>query len=271
MMDNIPPLLEARALATGYDDGPEVIAEIEVSCRPGTITALIGPNGCGKSTLLKTLAGLLPARRGEVILQGRELKAWPEDERARTIGYLPQQPRCHWPITVERLAALGRLPHLPPWSRPSAVDEIAVTRALEQSDLILLRERPLHELSGGEAMRAHMARVLAGTPSVILADEPMAALDLRHQLEMLQLIQRLAREQKTSWLVVLHDLSMAARLADSLVLMQAGRIVASGSPPEVLTPDHLRLIYGVEARLQWEPAPPAVVPVRKSDSPAEGA
>jgi iron complex transport system ATP-binding protein len=259
---NTPPRLETQDLHAGYR-GRDVLHGVSLACPAGSITALIGPNGSGKSTLAKILAGILTPRSGQVRLEGRPLADWTPAARARAIGYLPQQPMCQWPLAVERLAQLGRLPHLSPWTRLGPDDLHAVDRALEEADVATLRRRPIHSLSGGEALRAHLARVLAGEPSVILADEPLAALDLRHQLEVLELFRRLAHGQGKALLVVLHDLSMAARMADRLVLLDAGRVVASGRPTEVLTEANLLRVYGVRARIAWEPAPATITPLTR--------
>jgi iron complex transport system ATP-binding protein len=255
-----PPRIETQGLHAGYGTRA-VLHDISLACPPGCVTALIGPNGSGKSTLAKILAGILTPRSGRVLLEGRNLADWPPEARARAIGYLPQHPQCQWPLAVERLAELGRLPHLSPWTRPGADDRAAVERALGEADLTALRHRPIHSLSGGEALRAHLARVLAGGPSVILADEPLAALDLRHQLEVLELFRRLAHGQGKAVLVVLHDLSMAARMADRLLLLDSGRAAACGSPAEVLTESTLKQVYGVRARIAWEPAPATITPL----------
>lgn len=264
-MTSSPPLLEAVDLDAGYGPRP-VLHRARLTCQVGTVTALIGPNGSGKSTLLKSLAGLLHPLHGDVRLLGQPLNQWPAAARARAIGYLPQQPRSHWPLAVERLAALGRLPHLSPWSAPTGPDHHAVERALQETDLTPLRLRPVDQLSGGEALRAHLARVLAGQPQVILADEPLAALDLRHQVETAALFRRLAHRQGCAVLIVLHDLSMAARIADHLLLLDQGQTIAQGPPASVLTVENLRRAYGVDVRIQWEPHPPVISPLDQPET-----
>lgn len=257
--------LEAHGIHAGYG-GDDVVRDAALACPCGGVTGLIGPNGSGKSTLARVLAGVLPHRRGTVHLLGRDRTLWTPEAAARAAGYLPQQAFCAWPLRVDRLAALGRLPHLPPWGRPAPDDQAAVERALAATDMAALRARSVTALSGGEALRAQLARVLAGEPQVIIADEPLAGLDPAHQLQVMELFSTLARTEARAVLVVLHDLSMAARYCDRLCLLDRGRVVAEGAPRDVLTADHLRNIYGIEARIDWADGSPAILPLRRVSS-----
>jgi len=229
-----------------------ILAGAALSMAPGEMVGLIGPNGAGKSTLLRCLAGLTRPRRGRVTLSGRPLDGVPRRELARHLGFLAQSGAVHWPLTVERLVLLGRLPHLGPWQRPGPADLAAVDRALTQCDVLDLRHRNVMTLSGGERARALLARALAAEPALLLADEPVAGLDPYHQLQVMELLNASAAAG-TGILVVLHDLTLAARFCNRIALLNQGRIVADGPPAEVLRPEWLEAAYHVrmaEVRLQ---------------------
>lgn len=227
--------------------GRKVLDAVGFRAPAATVTGLIGPNGAGKTTVLRALLGLIPARSGAVTLDGRSLHALDLRARARALAYLPQGSPVHWPLTVERLVALGRLPHQEPWARPGPLDAAAINGALAATDMLHLRDRPVTALSGGERMRAFLARALAGEAPAMLADEPVAALDPRHALAVMQLFAGLAEQGRTI-ILVLHDLGLAARFCGHLVLMDGGRVAASGAPAEVLAPELLAAVYGVRAR-----------------------
>ncbi len=210
---------------------------------PGRITAICGPNGAGKSTLLQCLAGLLKPDRGDVTLGGMPL---PDGrERARRIGYLPQVGEVAWDLSVAALAGLGRLPH-------RDRGEAQVTAALAAVDMAALAERPVSTLSGGERARALLARVLAGEPDWILADEPLAALDLAHQLALLARLCDAARAG-AGVVLVLHDLALAMNHADRVLVLDHGRLVADGPPAEALAESVIHAVWGVRARWLGEP------------------
>lgn len=256
------PALAATGIRAGYG-ARTVLHDVSITCPSGTVTGLIGPNGSGKSTLAKVLAGVLTPFAGEVRLDGEVPPPLPSRERARRLAYLPQQANCQWPLTVHRLASLGRLPHLDPWMRPGPEDAAAIDRALAATDMLGLQDRAIHHLSGGEALRAHLARVLAGEPGVIIADEPLAGLDLYHQLQALELLQKLAHKDGRTVLLVLHDLSLAARVCDRLVLLAEGRVSAAGSARDVLQAERLCEVYGVEVQMDWSTPAPVVLPLRR--------
>ncbi len=226
--------------------GRPVLEDIGFGAAAGDLIGVIGPNGAGKSTLLRLMAGLSRPDRGDIKLEDRDIGDWPRRDRARRIAYLPQHPDCHWPITVAGLADLGRLPHRGFWDRPTPGDAAAVAAALALADMGHLADRRLDRLSGGEAARAHLARALAGTPALLLADEPVADLDPSHALSVMDHLRRFAG-QGGAVAVVLHDLSLASRYCDRLVLLNAGRIAAAGPPGAVLTRDRLADIYGISA------------------------
>jgi iron complex transport system ATP-binding protein len=233
---------------------PGRLAGVSATLRAGEVTAICGPNGAGKSTLLATLAGLLEPRRGTVELEGQRLGAIPARSRARAIGYLPQSPEVAWDVDVATLAGLGRLP----WPSSPQDDEAAVAEALTALDLAGLARRPVSRLSGGERARALLARVLAGRPRWILADEPLASLDLAHQATLLDRFAAFAAEGR-GVVLVLHDLARAMNRADRVLVMEGGHLVADGPPENALSHDMVRLVWGVEARWVGEPGRRALV------------
>jgi iron complex transport system ATP-binding protein len=227
--------------------------DVTTSLRPGTITAICGPNGAGKSTLLAILAGLLPPASGMVLLGGAPLAALPLRDRARRIGYLPQLGEVAWDLPVRTLAALGRMPH-------GDSDHGPVEDALAAVGLTALADRRVSTLSGGERARALLARVLAGQPQWILADEPLAALDLAHQFALLRHL-RGAADHGAGVVLVLHDLALAMNHADRVLLLHEGRLVADDAPQLALTPAAIAQVWGVAARWLGEKGAHALVAV----------
>ncbi|MBC9033572.1 ABC transporter ATP-binding protein [Sphingomonas sp. JC676] len=223
----------------------EVLQGVSAVFRPGRVTAILGPNGSGKSTLVKTLAGLLDPDAGKVQLGTRLLGRTTPAERARAIGYLPQDPMVHWDLRVEDVVALGRLPHRAPFAGTSAADQEAVAAALAATETQKFRDRTITQLSGGERARVLLARVLAGQPEWLLADEPLASLDPVHQLTLLEQL-RLLAGQGMGVVIVLHDLVQAARAADDVLLLKDGKVVAFGPANEALAHQPLREAFGVE-------------------------
>ena len=220
--------------------------DVSFEANAGELVGLIGPNGAGKTTLLRVLAGLIAPASGNVTLTGQPFGQMNRRERARLLAYLPQGAPAHWPLNVGRLVALGRLPHLDPWRKPGAADASAIALAMEAAEISDFAERPVTTLSSGERMRAMIARALAVEPQVLLADEPVTSLDPYHQLKVMELLQARVRDG-VSVVVVLHDLTLAGRFCDRLVLLDQGRVVTEGAPNHVLAPDFLSEIYGIEA------------------------
>lgn len=236
--------LEAQNLTCTY--GHRVVLDaLALALQPGEVLALIGPNGSGKTTLLKALSRLLPPKTGTVLLSGRDVWTLSAGTVARHLALAPQQDDLSWPVTVEQAVALGRAPHRG-WLLPYAGrDYQAIERALQQTALQVLRQRLMTELSGGERRRVILARALAQEPQVLLLDEPTAHLDLKHQAEVLELVQRLAYQDGLTVVIALHDLNQAALCAQRMALLANGSLIALGSPEDVLTAERLAEVYGV--------------------------
>ena len=242
-----------------HADGGELAAQnlalagrltaITTALRPGEVTAICGPNGAGKSTLLACLAGLLQAGSGTVTLDAMPLASLAPRARARAIGYLPQSPEVAWDVSVETLVSLGRIP----WRRvPLSQDEPAIDSAIAAMDLEPLRHRPVSRLSGGERARALMARVLATAPRWLLADEPLANLDLAHAAQLIARLRQQAGEG-TGVVLVLHDLAQAMNHADRVLVLADGRLVVDGPPEQALSEEIIARVWGVTARWLGKP------------------
>lgn len=226
----------------------QVVQNASATFTPGTLTGIVGPNGAGKSTLARAMLALVP-HNGRILVDEADVATMPRAELAKRVAYLPQGQTLHWPLTVERLVELGRLPHLAPMSRIAEADTAAIERAITRADVAALRDRPATELSGGERARALLARALAVEAPALIADEPLASLDPGHQIDVMALLQSEARAGGLV-IAVLHDLTMAARYCDRLVLIDGGTIVADGTPAEVLTPANLKSVYGIQAKVE---------------------
>ncbi|MCP3729811.1 ABC transporter ATP-binding protein [Sphingomonas sp. MG17] len=236
-----------------------VLDGLSLTFEPGRLVGIIGPNGAGKSTLLRAMVGLLPPDAGGVTIDGEPIAQVPRRDLARRIAYLPQGQTVHWPISVERLVSLGRLPHLAPMSRIAKADSDAIERAMARADVSQFRDRIATELSGGERARVMLARALAVEAAGLIVDEPLAALDPGHQIDVMELLRR-ETEAGLLVIVVLHDLTTAARYCDRLVLLNHGKAVDDGAPMAVLTPDRLREVYGITARIEQNEDGGFVVP-----------
>lgn len=240
-------LLEAHGLSYSAKACP-LVQSANLSLTPGTLTALVGPNGAGKTTLLRLIMGLLKADRGHTEIEGCDIASLSTIERARKIAYLPQTRPLAWPQPVRDLVALGRFAYGAAPDRLSDTDKQAIARALIACNLDGFENRAADTLSGGELSRVHLARALAAETPVLVADEPVAALDPRHQHEVLSLFKRAAADGRAV-LCVIHDLALAARYCDRIVWMKEGQIVADGSPADTLTPERLSDVFGIEARV----------------------
>jgi iron complex transport system ATP-binding protein len=223
--------------------GRAVVDAVDVSVADGEWLALIGPNGAGKTTLLRAIARLVPFA-GEIALDGRAATDLPRAELARLVAVVPQEPSTPPWMTVAEYVLLGRTPHLGPFAKEGAHDREAAARALGRLDLLSLASRRLGTLSGGEKQRAVVARALAQEARIVLLDEPTAALDIGHQQQALELLDGLRAESGLTLVAAMHDLTLAAQYADRMVLLDAGRVVADGSPADVLTEAAIAQHYG---------------------------
>ena len=222
------------------------VDRVSAALQTGEVVGLIGPNGAGKTTLLRALAGLVEPADGRVTLDGRALTALGRADRARRLGYLPQQRAIHWALPVSEVVLMGRMPHLGAWQRAGASDRAIAERAMAALDIADLAGRAATRLSGGEKARVLLARALTGEPEILLADEPVSGLDPYHRLEVMEHLAALAAGG-TGVVVVLHDLALAARFCRRLILMDRGRVAAEGVPAQVLAPDRLAEVYRIEA------------------------
>ena len=228
-----------------------IVQELTLAIPDGKITTIIGPNGCGKSTLLRGLARLRPARSGSIVLDGQQIHHWSTVEVARRMGLLGQHPAPPAGILVEELVHRGRYPHQSFFQPPTRQDQLAVDKALTLADMQDLRKRPVDQLSGGQRQRAWIAMVLAQETPLMLLDEPTTYLDLAHQIEVMDLVKLLNREEGRTIVMVLHDVNEAARVSDYIVAMDDGQIVAEGAPSEVITEDTLTRLYGVPCDISY--------------------
>jgi iron complex transport system ATP-binding protein len=254
----MPELLRAQSL--GATLGHRAILNgVDLSISSGELVVVIGPNGAGKTTLVRRLAGVIDGP-GTVYLGGERLEAIAPRLRARRLGYLPQGHAFHWPLAVEDVVALGRIPHGSGAADLGLADREAVAQALIATGIESLAERTVTTLSGGERARVALARVLAGSPDLILADEPVSALDVRYQFVVLDLLKQRARAG-AGVLAVLHDLTLAARYADRVLLVDGGRIQAEGPPDTVLTQDILSSTFGIRASIETRDGHLVVTPL----------
>ena len=257
-----PARLEASSLTLGYTD-TAVVRDLDLQVPHGRITVIVGANACGKSTLLRGLARLLRPRSGSVLLDGEAIHRLPTKQVARTLGLLPQNPVAPEGVTVADLVGRGRHPHHGPFGRWTSADDEAVAEALTLTDTLGLADRVVDELSGGQRQRVWIAMALAQGTELLLLDEPTTYLDVAHQVEMLDLLAELNARRGTTIVMVLHDLNLSARYADHLVALHTGRIVAEGSPREVVTEEVVRTVFGLDNRVIDDPVShtPLVVPV----------
>lgn len=282
--DAAHPAFEARGVVFRYPGATRPALDgVDVVVPAGSLYAVLGPNGSGKSTLLRVLLGALRPATGEVRHAGRPLAAWPRRELATRIGVVPQDEELTFPLSVRELVALGRYPHLGVLGRESAADRRAVEEALERCDVADLAERAVASLSGGERQRARIARALAQQPGTLVLDEPTMALDIRHEMQILELAATLAAAGVTVVLVT-HALNLAARYASRLLLLGGGgggdgaprgRVAAEGPPEAVLTRERIEAVYGWPVAIARHPGPgpdagaPQVVALATSPTPQQ--
>jgi len=244
---HVSNLVVRRRLTTIVDD-------LSFTVNAGEVLGLIGPNGAGKSTVLATLAGIDVPDSGTILIDGQNMSSLSSSDRAKRLGWVEQLGTVHWPLSVERLIMLGRIPHLPPWGTMTDADHTAIEHAIEKADCLTIRNRQVPTLSGGERARVLLARALAAEPTLLLADEPVSSLDLGHQLQTMQLLRDYATEQRAA-VVVMHDLSLAVRYCDRLLLMHEGKLVDIGEPAAVLSNQNIADVYGVSVVTGCESVP----------------
>ncbi len=245
-------LLTAEGLTCGYGEDP-VIREITFDLHTGDFVGVIGPNGCGKSTLIRALSGILKPEAGRVILHGRDIRTLARRQIARQVAVIPQDTALLFDFSVLDMVLMGRTPHLKRLQRAGQDDLALALEALQQTDMIPLKDRKVTELSGGERQRAVIARALAQEPSLLLLDEPDSHLDIGHQIETFDLLLELNRTRDLTLFCVSHNLNLASAYGRRLMLMQNGRLVATGTPEEIITPGHIRSLYGVNAAVHESP------------------
>jgi iron complex transport system ATP-binding protein len=239
-------MLEVRNVSYAYADAP-AIHDVTFRANERQLIALIGPNGSGKSTLLKTIARVIAPQSGDVRFEDKPLVEWNAKEYAKRVGYLPQEPDPAFPMTAIDVVVSGRAPYLGRFSWETADDWREAERALELCDAAALRDRYLDEMSGGERKRVFLARVLAGTPRLIVLDEPLAALDLSHVQQFSSLLRDVVDRTGCTVLFAAHDLNWAAAHSDRMLVMQRGALALDATPNEVMRADVMRAFFGFEA------------------------
>ncbi len=260
--------LDAENLSLSYD-GRDVIADLDLTIPAGRITVIVGANACGKSTLLRGVARLLRPSAGLVRLDGRSVSGYHPREFARVVGILPQSPVAPDGITVVDLVGRGRHPHQSLFSRWSSADETIVRDAMMATSTEDLADRRVEELSGGQRQRVWIAMALAQDTDILLLDEPTTFLDVTHQIELLDLLAELNHSRGSTIVMVLHDLNLAARYADHLVVMAGGAVVETGAPADILTSTLVRQAFGLKSQIMTDPVcgSPMVIPIGRFHRP----
>lgn len=263
-------LLNLHRVHSGYQADTPVIRGVDLDLEAGAFVGLIGPNGCGKSTLIRTITGVIPVMTGQVTLDGRPAASMSRRAMARLLAVVPQESTCPFAFSVRETVMMGRYPYLGRFHPPQPADHEAVDQALRLTHTERLSARSVSELSGGERQRVIIARALAQQPRVLLLDEPTNHLDINHQVEVFDLLYELNRARDLAILCVTHDLNFASEYSDWLVLMDQGRIVARGTPDEVITAEQIRAVYGIQVSIEagHGDGGPRVAPIsRKTRAP----
>ena len=234
-------------------DGSRILHDVSLSLSPGEFVGLIGPNGAGKSTLLRVLGGLWSGAEGTIRLKGHPLKSYTPREVATLVAHVPQDTVVDFAFTAREIVLMGRSPHLGRFEVERTEDRVVAEEAMRRMDVLSLADRFVNTLSGGERQRVFIARALAQQASVLLLDEPTANLDVKHQLDVLTIVRRLAREEGLGVIAAIHDLDLAAQFVDRLVMLHKGRVIVDDDPEAVLTPEYLSATFGVDARPYHDP------------------
>ena len=253
---NDTPVFEVRELRFRYEGAARpALDEVSLQVAAGDLYAIIGPNGSGKSTLLKLLLGALKPEGGDVFYSGRRVADWSRRALAQRIGVVPQGEEMAFPITVREMVAMGRYPHLGVLGRAGAEDRDAIEEAMQRCDVTELAERPISRLSGGERQRALIARALAQRPATLVLDEPTVSLDIRHEMEIFELLAQVTARDRVTVVLVTHHLNLAARYADRLLLLDRGTPAAEGAPAEVLSCETIERVYQWAVMVGAHPGP----------------
>ncbi|PYO99275.1 MAG: hypothetical protein DMD60_02060 [Gemmatimonadetes bacterium] len=254
-------------LTCRYTNAPrDALRDVSLEVRAGEFHALLGPNGSGKTTLLRAALGLVPPRAGRVEILARPAGDWPRRDLARVVGVVPQREENLFPQRVHETVLLGRYPHLSLFGGVRAVDRAAVDRALVACDAVDLRDRWLWTLSGGEYQRVRVARALAQEPKLLVLDEPTASLDLRHEMELFELVRALVDGHGLAALLITHHVNLAARFADQVLILAEGRAVARGAPGDVLTRETAAAVFQWPVVMSVFEGRPQMIPLRKKEN-----
>lgn len=244
--------LEIVKLQFGYDHNP-TLKGLDLNLKEGKLTVILGPNGSGKTTLVKLMSKMMPPDSGQIYLHLSDIMKMSQKEISKSLAIVPQNTAVEFDFTVEEIVAMGRYPHLKRFQQEGPADLEIINEAMKATDVFSFRKRPINALSGGEIQRVIIARALAQKPKVLILDEPIAHLDIQHQIELLKLVKQLAQAQHITIAMILHDLNFAMAFADHIVLMHEGKIAAEGLPEEVLIPETIKSVYGVDICLIKNP------------------
>jgi iron complex transport system ATP-binding protein len=259
-------ILSAREVSVRYrHNQPLALCSVTCEVAGSELVAVVGPNGSGKTTLLRAMLGLVPVEQGTALVDGRPVTEWSRRDLARTVGVVGQQEEVVFPLSVFETVMLGRYAHLGPLDPPGHRDQAAVTAALDRCDIATLAHRSVDTLSGGEWKRVRIARALAQEPRVLILDEPTASLDVRHEMELFELVRRLT-DGGLAGLIITHHLNLAARFADRIVLLDQGAVVLTGTPAQVVNGETLSQVFQWPlAVTTWRDGSPQVVPLRPGE------
>ncbi len=244
----------------------DAVAGVNLSVRKGELVGIVGPNGSGKTTMLRLLVGVLHANAGTVTVAGHAVEAWKRRELARVVGVVAQREEPAFPLRVGEAVLLGRYPHMGALGAPRAADRTAVASALERCDIAKLEDRWISTLSGGEWQRVRVARALAQEPQALLLDEPTANLDVRHEMEVFQLVHGLVHRDRMAGVVITHQVNLAARFVDNVLVMNDGRVEAFGTPRDVMTREVIERVFQWPVHIETWDDVPQFVPLRSNPS-----
>lgn len=245
-------IIEIENINLGYRQKP-VIEALDLSFETGEFCALLGPNGAGKSTLLKALIGYLKPTKGSIIIHGKHLRNWQPNELAKVVSLIPQDFQLQFDYTVQEIVLMGRFPYLGFWQKYTAEDKNIVNRILEQLDLLEMKSELYSQLSGGERRRVSIARALAQQTEILLLDEAFANLDINHQLEIMQLLSGINREQGKLIILVSHNINLSAEYCRRIILMKKGKVMADGDPAQIITQQNLQKVYQAKLEIVKNP------------------